>query len=466
VRYLFHQRPRGAYDWPPEEGIVDRDLDLAISQFAPGAETVKDGLIHTSIGVVDYRPQGNIVVEQPNPLGPPRPIGFCRRCQAVDVQPAAAATCPVCNATSLQQPGYEVVQLSQPLGFRTSFGGEQDFDGVFEWTPRASHPKMGATLQALTPRANFGIWSGLETIFVVNDNAGRCFDFIKLSQGETWVTRDALTQAGINVNNVQFNAAAGQDRRALASIKPTDVLVLGIQDWPAGIINSPLDLNGRAALYSLGFMMRRAAADRLDIDERELRVGLRVIQDNAQVRGEIFMSDSLENGAGFSSHLGSPAETEDLLRFLTGQAADQSFYAPMLAPPHAGVCQTSCPDCLRDFSNLAFHNILDWRLGLDLARLALNSNAPVDFTVAYWQGQAAGAANAYFAAQTQWLPVTFGGVPAGRRGNTVELIVHPLWDTNPNNYCPQLTSAVAQAQASGAQTISCKSVFEVLRRPF
>src|SRR5271169_6855535 len=81
VRYLFHERPRGGYDWPPEEGIVDRDLDLAISQFAPGAETVKDGLIHTSVGVVNYRPQGNLVVEQPNPLGPPRPIGFCRRCQ-------------------------------------------------------------------------------------------------------------------------------------------------------------------------------------------------------------------------------------------------------------------------------------------------------------------------------------------------------------------------------------------------
>jgi len=38
VRYLFHQRPTAGYDWPPEQGTVDRDLDLAISQFAPGAE--------------------------------------------------------------------------------------------------------------------------------------------------------------------------------------------------------------------------------------------------------------------------------------------------------------------------------------------------------------------------------------------------------------------------------------------
>ncbi len=464
VRYLFHQRPFAAYDWPPEQGIVDRDLDLAISQFAPGAETVKDGLIHTAVGVVDYRPQGTAVVEQPNPLGPRLPIGFCRRCQAVDVQPGPAATCPVCGATSQQLPGYEVIQLSQPLGFRTWTGTERDFDGVFEWTPRASRPKMGATLRPLTPRANFAVWRGQETVFVVNDNGGRCFEFIKLNQGETWVTREVLTQ--INRPNATIDAAAGQDIRALASIKPTDVLVLGIRNWPAGIINSPLDLNGRAALYSLGFMMRRAAADRLDIDERELKVGLRVVQDNAQVRGEIFMSDSLENGAGYSSHLGDPAEAEDLLRFLTGQTADQSFYGPMAAAAHAGVCQTSCPDCLRDFSNLPFHNVLDWRLGLDLARLALDPNTPIDFTVAYWQGLAAPAAAAYFAAQTQWQSVVFAGVPAGRRANVVEIIVHPLWSTDANNRCPQLAAAVAQAQAAGAQQIEFRSIFEVLRRPF
>jgi hypothetical protein len=323
---------------------------------------------------------------------------------------------------------------------------------------------MGATLQQLTPRANFGIWAGPETIFVVNDNGGRCFDFAKLDQSETWVTREALTQIGIN--NPRMDMAAGQDMRALASIKPTDVMVLGIQSWPAGIIYSPLDVNGRAALYSLGFMMRRAAAVRLDIDERELKVGLRVIQDaNAQVRGEIFISDSLENGAGYSSHLGTLSEAESLLNFLIGQG-DPSFYAPLVLPSHEGVCQTSCPDCLRDFSNLAFHNILDWRLGLDLARLALDPNATIDFAVPYWQNLAATAPAAYFAAQSQWQSVTFAGVPAGRRGNLVEIIVHPLWDIDANNFCARLNAATAQAQAAGAQMIQYKSIFEVLRRPY
>ena len=355
------------------------------------------------------------------------------------------------------------MQLSQPLGFRTWFGRNRDFEGSFEWTPRASRPKMGATLQPLTTRANFGVWSGPDTIFVVNDNGGRCFDFVKLTQGETWVTLEALAQLGLN--NPPINASAGHDRRALASIKPTDVFVLGIQSWPTGIIYSPLNVNSRAALYSLGFMMRRAAAVQLDIDERELSVGLRVMQDpTAQVRGEIFISDSLENGAGYSSHLGTPSEAENLLRFLVGQG-DPSFYAPLVAPLHADTCQTSCPDCLRDFSNLAFHNILDWRLGLDLARLALDPNAPIDFTVPYWQGLATATAAAYFAAQPQWQFLTLAGVPAGR-GNVVEIIVHPLWNMNPNNFCAQLSAAHSQALAAGAQVITCKSIFEVLRRPY
>lgn len=468
VRYLFHERPGGAYEWPPD-GVVDRELDIAISQFAPSSETVKDGVIHTAVGVVDYQPQGNSVVEQPNPLGPPLPIGLCRRCQAVDGSQNPAPSCPVCGAA---QPDYEQVNLSQPRGFTTCpwFGGSRDFDGVFEWTARASRPKVGVTPIGMTPAANFEIWSGQDTVYVINDNEGRQFDFEKLAQGEIWVTREALAKIG--VNNPSLVAHGAPDRRALASVKPTDVLVLGIQRWPVGINALPLRVEGRAALYSLGFLLRRAAAVQLDIHERELKVGLRVMQDpNGQVAGQIFISDSLENGAGYSSYFGTPAEAESLLRFVVGQTSS-TFYGPLVAQQdpqgnqlHGALCRTSCPDCLRDFSNLAYHNILDWRLGLDLARLALDPAAPVDFSVPYWQGLDAAAAGPYFAAMAGWQPVTFGGLQAGRRGNQVEIITHPLWNTDLNFAGPQLAAAYAQAVAAGCQ-VTMKSIFEVLRRPF
>lgn len=461
VRYLFHERPGAGYEWPPEN-VVDRELDIAISQFAPSAETVKDGLIHTSVGCVGYQPQGNVVVEQPSPLGPPVVIGMCRLCFAVDPSQNPGAACAVCGA---QPPDYELAQLSQPRGFRTWFGRSKDFDGVFEWTARASRPKVGLAPIPMTPVANLELGSVQDTVYVINDNDGKYFDFEKLAQGETWVTREALAKVG--VNNPPLASGGMVDRRALASIKPTDVLVLGLQTWPVGVNALPLRVEGRSALYSFGFLLRRAAAVRLDINEAELRVGLRVMQDAyGQVVGQVFMSDSLENGAGYSSFFGNPMEAENLLRFVLGQAGDLKFYGPLIAPAHAGICQTSCPDCLRDFSNLAYHNILDWRLGLDLARLALDPNAPIDFTVGYWQGLDATAATPYFAALPGgWQQVTFGGLQAGRRGNEAEIITHPLWTTDLNHLGPQLAAAYAQAVSAGCN-VTFKSIFEVLRRPY
>ena len=55
ARLLYHKQPR---NWPPRQS-VDRDLELAVSMFAPGAETVKERTIHTAIGVGHYIRQGH-----------------------------------------------------------------------------------------------------------------------------------------------------------------------------------------------------------------------------------------------------------------------------------------------------------------------------------------------------------------------------------------------------------------------
>src|SRR5262249_35418286 len=178
TRYLFHDHPTRVHPWPPDD-VVDRELDIAISQFAPAAETVKDGLIHTAVGVVDYRPQGYRPVEAPGPLGPPIPVGVCAACQAIDETQPPAPSCLVCGATPQQNPGYRVTSLSQPTGFRTWYGRSPDFDGTFEWTPRASRPKMSTRQLPLTHRANFEVWAEQGTVYVINDNDGQLFDFEK-----------------------------------------------------------------------------------------------------------------------------------------------------------------------------------------------------------------------------------------------------------------------------------------------
>ena len=47
--------------WPPNYGTIDRELDIAISQFAPGAQSIKDDKLHTAVGVVEFIPDANDV---------------------------------------------------------------------------------------------------------------------------------------------------------------------------------------------------------------------------------------------------------------------------------------------------------------------------------------------------------------------------------------------------------------------
>jgi hypothetical protein len=470
VRLLYHDKPKSR-EWPPE-AAVDRDLDIAISQFAPGAETVKDGVVHTAAGVVSYRRIGTQVREQSDPLGPPVPMGLCYECQAVDFSTPPRNECPVCGAPLSIASGkdFHVVQLAQPRGFRTLYEGGRDFDGVFEWTPRASRPKTDAEPLPMTPHLNFEFWAEEpRQVCVVNDNAGHLFQFERLVGGETWVMRDAVDQINAQRSEarlakvpVQFATGTAPYVRALASLKQTDLLILGLRDVPTTLDLDPRRVEGRAALYSYGFLLRRAAASWLDVNEWELRVGLRVVRNSqGSVVGQVFLSDALENGAGYCSHFASASRMEELLRRAADLAA--SLNAPGYAGNHAARCQTSCPDCLRDYSNLAWHNILDWRMALDISRLALDATAPVDFTTSHWQPLVATATESYFNA-LGCPSATFGGLPSACSGNGCELIVHPLWaDTHP---------AVLQARAEAANagitqsSQSPKTLFELARRPF
>ena len=457
VRYLFHKRPNASAKWPPEE-VVDRPLDLAISQFAPGSETVKEALIHTAVGVVRYQRQGNQAVEMPNPLGPVTTVGLCTACQSIDTNDPPAPACQVCGATP---DAYRVINLAQPAGFRTLYGKERDYDGSFDWTPRATRPKLGMGPVLPQVRANFETWNGGRTVYVINDNNGALFDFEQLS-GESWMTRDAVAKVSPNWSP---QAAAGPDSRALAAISPTDVMIAGLHLWPAGIFADPLRVEGRAALYSLGFMLRRAAAVRLDVSDSELKIGLRTTVDAAgAVIGQIFISDTLENGAGYSTHLGTPSEFEALLQSLCGPNVLGRLSVRDNATDHGAACQTSCHDCMRDYSNLAYHSILDWRLGIDMARLALDASAPIDFSPDYWTGVPDIAIQRLHDALPGSTLLNLAGLPAVGFGRRAIIAAHPLWDVRPSNLQAGLAAAQAASVALGFSP-DFRSTFMLIRRP-
>ena len=480
VRYLFHGGPpRVDGGWPPERGIVDRQLDIAISQFAPGAQTVKDDQLLTSVGVVDYFPSGGGVQTSPNPLANPVQVGICRRCQGLVEAPATIGGCPFCAAPRTKD-DYRTVDLSEPPGFMTWWSAEAEYNGAFEFTPRALRARMGHAPGNSTHILNFEVDQGPARIHRVNDNGGADFLFQKIAVGDIWIVDQAFQRALQDlpadrqraIRGPQYDASAAPVTRALASIANTDVLVAGIKKAPVGVTLNPANPEARAAWYSFGFLARRAAAVVLDVAESELDVGIQPVMDMrtpfAPPSARIFMSDSLENGAGYSSHLGTPVEFEKLLRFMLGSGgpASLSFYSPMVASPHQDECSSSCHRCLRDYGNMPYHSLLDWRLALDMVRLALDPNAAIDLAQSHWSALVQRTALPYFRGLS-YTQTTLAGLPAGHDPGTGEvlILVHPLWDQDASNFRPEVAAAVAQAEGRGWRW-KLRTIFRAVRFPY
>lgn len=482
VRHLYHQRPSARSGWPPERGVVDRELEIAISQFAPGAQTVKDDELLTSVGVADYHAVGGEVVAQPDPLGQATTVGVCRRCQALEENPSPTGGCPFCSAPRAQS-DYRTVDLSEPPGFVTWWQIDSEYSGAFEFTPRSLKARLGRPpgLLASPPGNNFEVESNPARIYRVNDNDGRDFTFQKMASDEVWIVDAAYRQALRDIPASRRKAmpkpnyARNVDPlvRALAAISTTDILAAGIRTVPVGVTLNPADAEGRAAWYSLGFLTRRAAAVRLDVADSELDIGMQPVMDLsmpfAPPTARIFVSDSLDNGAGYSTHLGQPAEFENLLRFMLGEVGRPSedfFSIFQSGTEHEEECASSCHRCLRDYGNMPFHPLLDWRLALDLVRLALDAAAPIDLTVPYWSGLLQRTADPYFRG-LNLTPTSLGGLEAGHDAGTGEVVIliHPLWDQDEANFRPEVAKAVAEAESRN-WTWSLRTLFRAVRFPY
>src|SRR6185437_5919965 len=384
--------------------------------------------------------------------------------------------------------GYRVVDLSEPPGFSTWWAIRAEFRGGFEFTPRSLRARLGAGVPTSTLRRNFHIGCGPARVYRINDNDGNDFEFTKLRGQHFWLIDDAVQvavrdlppaeRARVTLPTYEDPAVVPPVRRALAALAMTDVFAAGIQRVAIGLCLNPARAEARAAWYSLGFLVRRAAAVSLDVSESELDVGIQPINDPsspfAPPSARIFVSDSLENGAGYSSFLGQEQHFEELLRFVLGQAAPHwtrgtmagSFYEPLVGESHESACASSCHRCLREFGNMAYHALLDWRLGLDMARLALDPDASIDLSTSYWSTFSA-TISANYLSGLGLTARTVSGLRVGVNPHTNEatVLIHPLWDQNPANYRPEVAAATAQIEAEGL-TLRFRSLLRAVRFPY
>jgi hypothetical protein len=339
---------------------------------------------------------------------------------------------------------------------------------------------MGAMLNDPKYRCNFVVDSGQAQVYRINDNGGADFVFAKLDGRDIWICREALDQAvrdlpqseRLAFRQPRYDITTQPIRRALAAISTTDVMTVGINTTSVGICLNPAVPEARAAWYSLGFLLRRAAAVWLDIAESELDLGIQPIMDFsspfAPPSARIFISDSLENGAGYSTHLGTPDNLETLFKFMLGQggSASQEFYNPYVAADHEFECASSCHRCLREYGNMPYHPLLDWRLALDMAQLVLDASTPVDFSASWWEPFVRRVSVPYFHG-LGLEPTTLGGLLAGisRVTNEAIILTHPLWDHEPSNMKPEVASAFTDAEHLNLRPV-LRSIFRAVRFPY
>jgi DEAD/DEAH box helicase domain-containing protein len=491
VRLLYTNWRSTSQQWPPETGTVDRDLDIALSQFAPGSQTVKDKAVHNACGVVELFPQGNRVASKAG-LYPPLPngnetLGLCGNCQAVvfphivlNEPPLAEQTpppqeCPVCGAHELRY-----LDAREPKGFFTDLDPE-DFEGQFEWTPRSTRPSLSINSEIANKTqplliGNASVSSFNENILSINDNGGRGgFDFYEKASVYGKHKNGAYAIATTNPHS-PVKPSGKCYRIALLSKRKTDILLVNLNKWSLGVFACPTTIEGRAAWYSFIFWLRVAAGAMLDIDPQELQVGMRTKRDEQSDRviGQGFLCDQLENGAGYCRYLAQPQQFQQLLSE-ADFTRQNSIAWKWLAQGHGDECDTSCNICLRDYRNLPYHGLLDWRLALDMARLMSGASVTIDLQTSWgnypnpWSRLIQGA-NSPIPASLQRLgygaPQQFGSligfIHQGRNRREILILRHPLWTDNHPEWID--AEEIAKSQTSG-YTVNSGNPFILLRRP-
>jgi len=112
-----------------------------------------------------------------------------------------------------------------------------------------------------------------------------------------------------------------------------------------------------------------------------------------------------------------------------------SFPGFLISEQHRS-CESSCYDCLRQYRNMSYHGLLDWRLGLSLLRIFATSQfrcgldgSFVEPDVVGWLSFAATLRDSFCAA-FNCRPNQYGALPGCEVGQKRVILVHPLWDRN------------------------------------
>jgi hypothetical protein len=422
------------YEW----STIDRDLDLAVFEFAPGSTIVKDKRAHLCIGFTGPLP-GFIFKQAPGIRYSPMSSGAlgdafwmldCVHCGAwlrFDSKPDEnVGDCKSCSRPL--EPG-RAQECREPLGFRTNFRPAPDVESD---GPSGRHRSIQSEGDVVPLESridtNLSTWfaGGIKTYRLNRgptdpNTPGRWQGFSgnagqeRLARRGRGGMREAFFEqqliggdfVGTSNGPTDFRPYAGADAMQvdgiwLAAPKTTDALYLAPTTTPAGLDLARLvgnrSLDGltaderlrtlaatavRASALSATFILVNRAALRLDIDPEEFDViEPRVVRPAGGPAVPLLQfADHLINGAGFCAALGtsgdrsSPPLVATLLRSIVEDEGEYPLRS-LLGDGHRTTCEQACYRCLLRYRNQPYHGLLDWRLGLAFLNALLDAHYP------------------------------------------------------------------------------------------
>ena len=471
TRLLYHRLGRNG------ARTIDRDLELAITEFAPGAQKTKDKAVHTAVGftppLFQRGPWWSHSSTDPLPFR--RWVRWCKACGDLRTSTGREPGdhCPHCGQPGNSDGHYREFEIAVPQAFRTDLTPGEDAkedESIIAGIPSAMVERTDEPRHVDLDETNCRVALSDEgTVWRINDNAGRFF------HGTVTTTPPPPTHGdrsrGIpRLQHQWIDARYGNtdsDQFALAAGKTTEVLRITARSVPSGLTLAPTAANGglRAAIYSAAFFLQRVLADRFDIDPEEIEVGAIAARplDDQTVVAEIILSDRLPNGAGFVRE--AYGNLGEILRsiFRTGVG---SYAEQVLSGSHQDQCDSACYDCLKVYRNMTYHGVFDWRLAASyLKALVLpdyQAGLDNDFSapeLSSWRETAIMLRDSfvcYFGYEAR----IWAGIPGFVAGDRRVLVVHPLWNTR--NPIGILADAVT---AAGGDVYGYLDTFNLSRRP-
>jgi len=388
---------------------IDRDLDVAIYEFAPGSVLVKDKLQHRCIGFTgplrdfrDIAKKGRSIDVPPlgEAFSPSFWMGQCTECGAwihfTEKPDAGEQECEACGGMIARE---RAAECRVPNGFRTDFYPRAFDDEEMQSRRHRSLTAEGISLKMQDdPKSNLSFICETKTrTYRMNrgdrdeNNPDKWKGFGATGGSERLVMAKRCILLGQYIEDRQSRPRNFQpdtlvesfDEVWLAAPKTTDSLFIAPRVVPSGLkphlwgTEIERDPAIRAAALSATFILMHRAALDLDVDPEEFDV----VEPRMGKPGGgsavpvLQFTDHLINGAGFCERLakieasGSPMvsrliksiiedEKEYPLKDFLKVESEPSKY------DHRDQCDQACYRCLQRYGNQMYHGLLDWRLGL------------------------------------------------------------------------------------------------------